>query len=85
MATRKDYIMVANCMNKALRDGDINAPQVLFLISNLVECLPYEYTKDNPKFDDIDKFKDVVYKNLTDHEGGQQAKMPYIFKCLIYI
>jgi|8_EtaG_2_1085327.scaffolds.fasta_scaffold112041_3 hypothetical protein len=68
MASRKDYLMVANCINKALIDGDINAPETLFLINNLVECLSYAYQKDNPKFA-YDKFKNEVYKNLTDQEG----------------
>ena len=72
MASRKDYLMVANCINKSLTDGDINAPETLFLINNLVECLSYTYQKDNPRFD-IDKFKEEVYKNLTDHEGGQHG------------
>ena len=63
MLTRKDYKMVADTINKYMRE--LSTEETHFqLLGNIVDDLCTEYAKGNPRFSK-DKFLDAVYKEIS--------------------
>ena len=70
MASREDYVMVADCINKVLNtykeiddSVEMESNSINIFTRMLVECLCSKYYQDNKNFDE-DKFKDAIYKNV---------------------
>lgn len=64
--TKKDYVIIAKCLNKFYQTIDyINsreeAGHKIYAIMKILENMFEEFSKDNPKFDAL-KFKKAVYK-----------------------
>lgn len=52
--TKKDYIIIAHVINNYVATcNNVDDPQTLMFLSHLCQDLAQEFTKDNPRFDEI--------------------------------